>query len=90
MLGADVIVIEPVGFFASELQDLLGAGSKIVHCSVGFGVEPLPASFASLLISGLGKYFQTGPNNLRAEMVAFLRAELLLRALFEGAPAAYR
>ena len=58
MLGADVIVIEPVGFFAGERQDLLGARSKIIHCSMAEAVAPLPDSFASLLISGLGKTFK--------------------------------
>ena len=58
MLGPNVIVIEPVGFFASELQDLLGARCKIVHCSDGAGLEPLPESDASLLISGLGSTFK--------------------------------
>ncbi len=83
MLGADVIVIEAVRFFASECEDLLGAGSEIIHCSVGVDVEPLPASFASLLISGFGKYFQTRPNNLGTKMVAFFRAQLLLGALLQ-------
>src|SRR6266700_1356236 len=64
MLGADVVVIEAVGFFAGKLQDLLGAGRKIVHCSLGVGSEPLPASFTSLLISGLGKTFK------RARMIS--------------------
>ncbi len=73
MLGADVIVIETVGFLASELEDLLGAGRKIIHCSNGSGAEPLLDSFASLLISGLGKTFKRVPNNLCAEVVAFLR-----------------
>src|SRR5438105_264287 len=58
MLGADVIVIETVGLFASELENLLGAGREIIHCSVGVGSEPLPAPFASLLISGLGNTFK--------------------------------
>src|SRR5205814_7008159 len=58
MLGADIIVIETVGFFASQLKDLLGARSEIVHCSGGVGFEPFPASFASLLISGLGSTFK--------------------------------
>ena len=31
MLGADVIVIETIGFFAREGEDLLGAGGEIVH-----------------------------------------------------------
>ena len=31
MLGPDVIVIEAVGFLASERQDLLGARRKIIH-----------------------------------------------------------
>src|SRR5207249_11668490 len=58
VLGADVIVIETVGLFASELQDLLGARCEIVHCSDGAGFEPLPESVASLLISGLGRTFK--------------------------------
>ncbi len=58
MLGADIIVIEPVGLFTSELQDLLGARCEIVHCSDGAGFEPLPESIASLLISGLGSTFK--------------------------------
>src|SRR5207253_7683132 len=58
MLSAYVIVIEAVGFFPGELQHLLGTGSKIVHCSAGAGFEPLPASLASLLISGFGKAFK--------------------------------
>ena len=32
MLGPDVIVVEAVGFFASERQDLLGARREIIHC----------------------------------------------------------
>src|SRR5260370_1360615 len=58
VLGADVIVIETVGLFASELQDLLGARCEIVHSSDGVGFEPLPESVASLLISGLGRTFK--------------------------------
>src|SRR5262249_24618318 len=58
MLGANIIMVETVRFFASELQDLLGTGSEIVHCSVDAGLEPLPASRASLLISGLGSTFK--------------------------------
>ena len=32
MLGADVIVIEAVGFFAGERQNLLGPRCEIIHC----------------------------------------------------------
>jgi hypothetical protein len=31
MLGADVIVVEPVGFLAGKGQNLLGAWSEIIH-----------------------------------------------------------
>ena len=31
MLGPDVVVIEAVGFFSSESQDLLGPRGKIIH-----------------------------------------------------------
>jgi hypothetical protein len=31
MLGAHKIVIEPIRFFASQRQNLLGAGRKVVH-----------------------------------------------------------
>src|SRR6516162_1584052 len=58
MLGADVIVIETISLFASKLENLLSAGSEIIHCSVGVGSEPSPASFTSLLISGLGSTFK--------------------------------
>src|SRR6266404_335808 len=58
VLGADVIAIETVGLFASELQDLLGARFEIVHCSDGVGFEPLPESVARLLISCLGRTFK--------------------------------
>ena len=34
MLGADVIVVEAVGFLASERQDLLGSRREIIHCLV--------------------------------------------------------
>src|SRR6267378_5578988 len=44
MLGTDIVVIEAVSLFASELQDLLGAWSKIVHCSDDAWLEPLPES----------------------------------------------
>ncbi len=34
MLGADVVVVEPVGFLACEREDLLGAWGEIIHgCS---------------------------------------------------------
>src|SRR6266481_384309 len=58
MLGTDIVVIEAVSLFASKLQDLLGARSKIVHCSDDAVLEPLPESAASLLISGLGSTFK--------------------------------
>src|SRR5215471_695289 len=58
MLGPDVVVIETIGLFACKLEDLLSAGREIIHWSVGVGSEPLPASFASLLISGLGSTFK--------------------------------
>ena len=32
MLGADVIVVEAVGFLAGQRQHLLGARRKIIHC----------------------------------------------------------
>jgi hypothetical protein len=31
MLGADIIVIEAVGFFAGKGENLLGAWSEVVH-----------------------------------------------------------
>ena len=45
MLGADVIVVEAVRFFAGQREDLLGARREIVHC-FGLGsrsVRPTPA-----------------------------------------------
>jgi hypothetical protein len=38
VFGAHVIMVEAVGFLAREREDLLGAGSKVVHVlSVFFG-----------------------------------------------------
>src|ERR1700738_5336248 len=54
MLGPDVIMIEAIGFFSSESQDLLGPRGKIVHWFGGSGVVPFSDSFATLVISGLG------------------------------------
>jgi hypothetical protein len=31
MLGADVVMVEAVGFLAGESQDLLGAWGEIIH-----------------------------------------------------------
>ena len=31
MLGADIIVVEAVGFLASQRQHLLGAGGEVIH-----------------------------------------------------------
>ena len=57
MLGANVVVIEPVGFLASKRQNLLSPGCKIIHYSLA-SVEPLPDPVTILLISGLGKSFK--------------------------------
>src|SRR2546423_5168415 len=54
MLGPDVIMIEAIGFFSSESQDLLGPRSEIIHWFGGSGVDPFSDSFATLVISGLG------------------------------------
>ena len=67
MLGADVIVVEAVGFFASQRQDLLGARSKIIHCCYGSEVEPfvrLPRHFTNIRF---GKDFQTLADDLGAQ-----------------------
>ena len=34
MLGANVIVVKPVGFLASKRQNLLSPGCEIIHCSM--------------------------------------------------------
>ena len=55
MLGPDVIVIEAIGFFAGKSQHLLGSRGKIIHWFGGSGAVPFSDSFATLVISGLGK-----------------------------------
>ena len=47
MLGPDVIMIEAVGFFSSERQDLLGARGKIIHWLVA--QEPIRFPIPSLV-----------------------------------------
>ena len=61
MLGADVIVVEAIGFLASERQDLLGARSEIVHCSYGPAVEPLPDSRRHLTNIRFGEALSNAP-----------------------------
>ena len=53
MLGADVIVVEPVGFLAGQGQDLLGARSKVIH-HLAFRCFRLGRAQGFGLISGSG------------------------------------
>ena len=82
MLGADVIVVEAVGFFTRKRQDLLGSRRKIIHCFAARNrtVLRLPRHFTNIR---LREDFQTLADNLRAQMVAFFRIQLLLRALLQ-------
>jgi hypothetical protein len=45
MLGADVIVIETIGFFSRKLQDLLGARGEVIHLFLArnYPLPPAPA-----------------------------------------------
>ena len=82
MLGADVIMVEAVGFLAGKRQDLLGAWGEIIHCSMAGrrAIARLPRHLTNIRF---GEEFQTLANNLRAQMVAFLRVQLLLRAFLQ-------
>ena len=42
MLGANIIVVEPVSFFPGQRQDLLRARCKIIHCSMRSNRFPCP------------------------------------------------
>ena len=55
VLGAHIVVVEPVCLFAGEREDLLGAGREIVHLSF-FLPLPLPVG-VTLAISGSGIFF---------------------------------
>src|SRR4051794_31606929 len=54
-------MIEAVGFFSSESQNLLGPRRKIIHWFGGSGAVPFSDSFASLVISGLGNTRKRSP-----------------------------
>src|SRR6266446_4621097 len=48
MLGANVIVVKPVGFLASKRQNLLSPGCEVIHCSMAWSsshCQTLPPSY---------------------------------------------
>ena len=89
MLGADVIVVEPVGFLASKRQNLLSAGSKIIHRSMADSraVARLPRHLTNIRFR---EDFQTLADNLRAQMVALFRVQFLLGTFLQDVPAVFR
>ena len=83
MLGADVVVVEAVGFLAGQRQDLLGAGGKIIHRLMASAAAPLPDSLTSLLISVSGTTFKRSriisARRRRAPRRCSFRCEALLQ-----------
>ncbi len=80
VLGADVIVVEPVGLLAGQCQYLLSSRSKIIHHL--FLLLPLPVS-GTVPYVRFWKLFQFLTDNPRAQRIPFFNLQFLLRALLQ-------
>ena len=83
MLGADVVVIKAIRFFAGQREDLLGPRRKIIHCFDGSEFDLFVRLFCHLTNIRFGEDFQTLPDNFGAQVIPLFRVQLLLRALLQ-------